>query len=447
MDAFIWIGIIFLVIVIITALISAIMTGTMEIALQAALPAALIAGIVGAIIGVLAGVFSLFDLGLQGVVAILVLAIVGFLLLGAIAFIIVFAYNSYPNWARQVFSGILVIGMVIGLVVGLISLVVFMTQNPTSAVVEYLKFASPVTEGIGNAFTELSKFKYCFTADPRCPFFINWENPTVQSQQEQFYTKLNFAENRINNNDYLESLCSLSIMNPSFNDLEFKPDCYYGDKEENKKPLELTKLGSYAFGDRFIFQPSFDEQHTSFRCSGYIAEASGKNVYSTNLYVYLTRPISVKTSWLVYIGGGKSIGQQKSVMDFKAPYSVALTSYNDMPFNTGKKYDFSIVIKNQDERKSKFLKLNRLTLNIPEDYLIHCEGLDLVSEATLEISEKTAEELKTIYYYSQDEDKYTIPCSLMVNNAPVDSTILSPISVETYYSTISKFETKIVKKP
>ncbi|MBS3073281.1 hypothetical protein J4465_00595 [Candidatus Pacearchaeota archaeon] len=447
MDFILILIIILYVLLLVFAIISSAFRNDWDMVWRTALQRGVTAGIIGAIVGVLISIFSIFQIGLQGLGATLVLGGGGFLGVGLIFWTFAVIQNGLPPQVARYLSIAGAILLCIGIIFGLISFFTWMNYNPVAAETfgEYFKFASPLTTGIKNAGEQLSKFKYCFVADPRCPFFVNWDNPDVQNPEEQFYVTLQFSENQIIN-DNVNTLCSLNVMNPSFSDLTYKPACYYGSSYDQKKFLEVTRRGSYNYGNEFIFDSSVNEQHTSFRCSGAIPEAVDKPIYSEKLFVDLERPVLAETTWPVYIGLGSNMGKIKSTMNFKAPYSTALASDNDMPFNPKNTYDFRIVLKRQDDN-SKLINLEYLTLSYPtSDYIIECQGLELAADGILEIRNKNSAELKKIFLYSSEEDKYSLACTAYIIDAP-ETPILSPISVESKYDVLTQFEGIIKKTP
>lgn len=449
MDFILILIIILYVLLLVFAIISATFRNEWDLVWRTAMQRAVVAGIIGAIVGVLISIFSIFQIGLKGLAATLVLGGGGFLIIGAIFWTFSVIQNGLPPQVARYLSIAGAILLCIGIVFGLITFFTWSMQPQNQAVGdtinEYFKFASPLTTGVKNAGEQLVKFKYCFVADPRCPFFVNWDNPDVQNPEEQFHVTLEFSENQIIN-DNVNTLCSLTIMNPSFSDLTYKPTCYYGSSYDQKKPLEVSRMGSYTYGNEFIFDSSANEQHTSFRCSGAIPEAADKPIHSDKLFVDLERPVLAETTWPVYIGFGSNMGKIKSTMNFKAPYSVALASDNDLPFNPKATYDFRIVLKKQDDN-SKLVNLEYLTLSYPtSDYIIECPGLGLAADGILEIRDKKSSELKKIFLYSSEEDKYSLACTAYIIDAP-ETPILSPISVESKYNVLTQFEGIIKKTP
>lgn len=305
----------------------------------------------------------------------------------------------------------------------------------------YASFAlDPVRQKVSHFFTELGKFKHCFYADPRCPFFIQWDEPEIQKHEERLNVEVKFSDQRILQNN-INVLVSLSVKNPELTWLEIKPRCYLGKKKEVE--LEVKNLGKYASGDKFIFPLSSEEMHTSFRCYGELSE-SAKPVEYYWVVVELERPVSLEATWPIYIGSEPRMGRTKTVMPFNAPYSVALVSDSDMPYEEGKEYDFSLVLKRLDEN-TKLKLVRELKIMFPETILGECEHFQ-VSGHGLELLNVPADLLKNVTYYIKEEEKYSFPCSLYVASAPKQA-VLSPIKVTASYEVVSEYSTQVLKSP
>lgn len=406
---------------------------------RASLPAGFAGGIVGAIIGVLLSLFAIFNLGLSGLFGTLILLVFGFGIGFVVVYVLSFIWYMVPPWLKKPMTYILVLAFVVAIILA----VIFFWKLPLTG--EYLKFASPVFEGLVKGWRDLrTSWGACLYLKPPCPFLIDWETPDVQSAQEELNVEVKFSETRISRNNELYALVSLSVTNPELSELIVKPRCFLG---KNKvRELAVESMGSYAKGDEFVFGTTVkgQELHTSFRCTGEIYEASEKPLYSEYLVVVFERPVSVKTTWPVQIkrGEGPSLGLVKSTMQFNAPYSIALASNNDMPFLEGKDYDFSVVLKRRQEN-AKFKELNYIKIEFPEALMIECKdfsGLD----HKLELKEHSYELLKNITQYSEAEDKFSWPCKLYVSEAPAQ-TVLAPVTLESKYIVYSESSTRIIK--
>jgi len=403
----------------------------------------MIAGaIIGAVVGVILSLFAVFNLGVSGLLATLIMGLGGALftalLFGSIIFIIKGLSNVLGEKGAKMVSGLFG-GALIGLVIGLYFSPIGMDIMP-----EYLKFADPLREGISGGVEELVKFRHCFYADPRCPFFVNWEDPNVQSIKEEFSVDVDFSENKILMDNTINLIVSLSVSNPELAELKIKPRCYF--KREKEREFSVERMGSYAFGDSFVFPTTAPGQklHTSFRCVGEISEAADKNIYSEYIVVELERPVAVKTIWPVWIGEQPKMGIVKSEMKFNAPYLVSLGSYNDMPFEEGREYDFQLTIKRKDEN-TKFKELDNILVKFPENVLAECkyfEGLD----HEIEITEYGYKELKNLTQYSEEDDKFIFPCSLYVVSAPKEA-VMAPFELEAYYIVYSDYKVRVIKSP
>ncbi len=400
------------------------------------LSSGLVGGIVGAIIGLLLSVFSIMSFGFSGLAASVVLSGIGFFIIGLSVYSLTAIWYVLPPFLKKPITYLLVFGFIFLM----IYLAIFFWQLPVTS--EYLKLIDiePVQKGFG----EIAKFRYCFYADPRCPFFVQWENPNVQTAEEELYVDVDFSEKKISPENTINLLVSFSVSNPEFGELKIKPKCYLGKDKE--KELEIEKMGAYAYGDEFIFPTtaSGQELHTTLRCKGEIQEAIDKNIYSEMVVIELERPVIVKTVWPVWIGLEPKIGLVKSEMKFNAPYSIAMTSHNDMPFEEGKEYDFQIVLKRQAE-ESNIKEVKYIVVSFPEGVLASCEHFQPLDHE-IELLGQDYETLKNIANYNLEYEKFTFPCSLYVSKAPRQA-VLSPIELEAEYIVYSDYKTKIIKSP
>lgn len=129
-------------------------------------------------------------------------------------------------------------------------------------------------------------------------------------------------------------------------------------------------------------------------------------------------------------------------MQFNAPYSIAMLSNNDMPFNEGQEYPFSIVLKKRAE-DAKLKQLDFMILKFSEDLIIDCEGFKGLDHE-LEIKDYSYEGLKNATIYDRTYDKFSWPCTLYVASAP-RMAVLSPVEIESKYLVYSDYMTRIVK--
>jgi len=403
-----------------------------------ALPAGIVGGIVGAIIGVLVSLFAIFNLGLQGLFASLVLGIVGFVAGFAIAWLGSFIWYASPPAFKKFFGFIFLVLAI----VGIIWLAIFLWSKPYTR--EYLKFALPLFESISKGWRSLKvSWGACFELKPPCPFLIDWESPYIQRAEEQLNVEVEFSEKKIIQ-DRVNLLVSLTVSNPEIAELRIRPKCYLG--KDKKTELQVAQLGSYAVGNEFVFGTTAVGQklRTSFRCVGEIGSAAGQPVYSEYVVVVLERPVNVKTTWPVQIGKEPRIGFVKSVMEFNAPYSIAMFSNNDMPFEEGKEYGFSIVMKKKEENV-RLSKLEYMSVKFPEELMVWCDGFKGLDHE-LEIKDYSYEALQNITDYDKTLDKFSWPCSLYVTSAPRQAT-LAPITLESKYIVYSEYSTRIIKSP
>ncbi len=409
---------------------------------QACLGSMIAGAIIGAVLGVILSLFAIFNLGFSGLLATLVLGLMGALIIaiifGAVTFIVKGLANLIGEKGARIVAGLFA-GAVIGAIIGL-----FFSPLGVAVMPEYLKFADPLREAVINGGRELATFRHCLYADPRCPFFVQWETPNIQSSREELSVDVDFSENKILPDNTINLVVSLSVSNPEFADLHIKPKCYF--KREKERELAVERMGSYTFGDEFVFPTTApgQELHTSFRCSGEIPEAADKNIYSEYVVIELERPVAVKTIWPIWIGEQPKIGIVKSEMKFNAPYVVSLGSYNDMPFEEGKEYDFQLTVLRK-ERDAQFKKVDSILVNFPEDVLANCEHFEGLDHE-FELKDYTYDELKNLTQYDKESDKFIFPCSLYVVSAPKEA-VMSPFELEAYYTVYSDHSTRIIKSP
>ncbi|UCD21107.1 MAG: hypothetical protein JSW08_00985 [archaeon] len=395
--------------------------------------------IIGLVLAFLLSLYPVFTFGFAGLYGSFLFFVV-FAGLGFGAFFVGgFAYYfiNIPIRLKQ-----MIIFGIIGVAIGFTLWMVFIAT--TGPVGEYANFAfAPIREKIDDVFDELEKFKYCFYADARCPFFIQWDEAERINPLELLNIDVEFSDQRILR-DEVNVLVSVTVKNPELTELEITPKCYLGEKK--KETLKVKHMGKYASGDKFIFPLSGEDMHTSFRCFGDISHLEGQhNTYFDKVLVEFERPVRLTGNWPVYIGSEPNMGRTKTILAYNAPYSIALYSFNDMPFEEGHTYDASLAIKRIDEdTELKFIK--EIRIEFPDSILAGCgEAFDAVGQ-TLNMFNVDAGVLKnSSRYYSNDEEEiYTFPCSIYVRSAPVQAT-LAPINIEAYYDVVSKYDAPILK--
>ncbi len=409
-----------------------------SLSLKESLKSSFGAGILGAIIGLilslLLSLYPIFTFGfpaLLGAAGIFIVFIVGGF---ALFFFLGFLYY-YVNMPIQ-FKNAIIFGCA-GIALGLLLWAVFIST--TGPVGSYMSFAmAPIRDKIDNFFTELGKFKFCFYADARCPFFVQWDEPQTTNAEELLNIDVQFSDQKILENE-INLLVELNVKNPELTELKIKPKCYLGKTKEEE--LEIGNLGKYTIGEEFSFPLSSYEMHTSFRCLGDLPPTTNP-VYTGKVLVDLERPVSLKGNWPIYIGSEPNMGRAKTIMSFNAPYSIALFSYNDMPFEEGQYYDFSLTIKRLDE-DSKLKMIREIRLQFPDSINAECNHFEATGQV-LELYNIDAELLKNISYYLKEEDKYTFPCRLYVKSAPQEAT-LAPINIEASYDVVSEYTTDVLK--
>lgn len=397
---------------------------------------ALIPGaILGAIIGIILSITAVVNLGLSGFLATIILMLVG-AGIGAIFF-------SLFTISTSSFLASIITGVVIGLLLN----VFFLTSFLGPAITEYGKTGlEPITKASGSFFKELAKYKYCFQGDPRCPFTVDWSDPVIQNPNEALEVNVDFKENQIRQ-DNINLLAEISVTNPERYELRLVPKCSLGKTIETSREISIRNMGTYAVGNEFILPMSSETATTSLRCYSAVPECEGKNVcMDQSVFLVLERPVRLQGTWPIYVGqkyvttGPRLV---KTDLKFNAPFSVTLYSNNDMPYDQGKTYDFSLSIKQLDE--STELKLIELIrLKFPEDVIGDCEFFSAVGTDELELRNVDKNWLGNNTQYDKTEMKYTIPCSIYVHRAPINA-VLAPIEIEADYSVTSTFSQKIFK--
>ncbi|MCS7134564.1 MAG: DMT family transporter [Candidatus Pacearchaeota archaeon] len=412
------------------------------VSIKEALKPALSAGVAGAILGIviafLLSLYPIIKVGFAGLYGsfffFLVFTVGGF----AIFFLANLLYFSFPI-PYQMKGGML--GALIGMGIAFVVWTTFVASTgPFGA---YAKYATtPIREEMLKFFREIAKFKHCFYADPRCPFFVQWDEPERQTHEELLNIEVEFSDQRTLR-DEINLLVSLKVKNYELTELRIKPRCYLGKKKD--KELQVKNLGKYAMGNEFVFPLGSEEMHTSFRCHTTLDVA--RQVEAYDIVVELERPVVLQAMWPIYITSNpnaQNMGRSKTVMPFNAPYSIALVSESDMPYEEGKSYDFSVVLKRLDEdTELKFLKQIKITF--PENILAECENFQ-ASGYSLEILNVPVEVLRNVTFYDKSEEKYSIPCSLYITDAPLNPA-QTIIYVEASYEVVSEHKTQVLRSP
>ncbi len=415
---------------------------------QAILAGLIPGAIIGAVLGLLFSLFSIIQMGISGLLSTLVLMLIcgagGAIALGLGNAVRTLAINFMGPGAAGAGAGILFGGIIF-------CFIIFFANPATGgAFGQYFEAGwDPVYETLSYGVEELYKWRYCFIADPHCPFFIDWSDANVQSREEVLQVNANFKETQIKN-DQVNTLIELSVKNPEKYELRLIPKCFLGESLKKSREITLKNMGTYAQGNEFVFPMSADAMSTSVRCATDVIECQGQPVcLNQRVFLVLERPVLLQGVWPIYIGQKYPITGPKQVrtdLKFNAPWSVTLYSSNDLPFDQGKKdgYDFSLAIKQRDEETQiKSIELIRLTF--PDSILASCqefsaEGNELVKR---NIDEKW---LKENAQYDPEEKSYIFPCTLYVKKAPINAE-LTPIGIEADYTVTSTFEGKITKQP
>jgi hypothetical protein len=409
---------------------------------------AMIAGaVVGAIAGVLLSIFSIVALGFNGLLGTAIMLLSG-AVVGAIAFMLFILLKSVIVQILGPRVSKMIAGLIVGIVVGLLINLLIMPAGG-SAALEYWKIGlQPVGKTLGGGLQELSKWQYCFQADPRCPFWIDWSDPNIQNAQETLGVSVNFKNNQIKQ-DQVKLDAIITVNNPEVNELHLVPKCYIGSNFGKAREMRIENMGQYAAGSEFIFGMSSENQRTSLMCVSDVPECATLNVCSINAYLVLERPVLLSGVWPIYIGGSSHyIGQKqvKTSLANNVPYSIALYSPNDMPFDmdTPGGFRFYVSLKQRDEETTlKDIELIRIIF--PEGVMAGCEKGFTAEGSDLIIRNINETWLKDNLAYDSVEKEYTFPCTLYVTKAPKIAEE-APIQIESSYTVISKFTTLVTKQ-
>jgi hypothetical protein len=420
-------------------------------AVQALKGGAIAGAIFGGVAGILLSIFTVINLGFNGLLSTLVMALTG-ALVGAVCFMLfnvgrLFLISALGEKGAGILMGVGV-GVIAGILVNLLIL-----PAGGSVAIEYWKFGlEPVTKTVGQGLTELAKFKYCLYADPKCPFMVDWSDANVQSAQEALSVGVSFSEYQIKN-DKTDILATLSVKNPEKYELHLTPKCYLGKALEKARPITIRNAATYFQGVEFIFPMSSETLSSSLRCSSDVPECQNKNVcLDQKVFLVLTRPVRLQGTWPIYIGHAYSFaGPQKvqTSLKFNAPWQITLYSSDDMPYDEKKTYNFQLAIKQRDE-ETKLNNIELIRITVPQNINIQCENFAAVSDTELELrnSGTTIDEnwLKQNAQYDPNDNKYTMPCAMYVKKANLNAE-LSPIEIESDYTVTSTFSHVITKQP
>ena len=403
---------------------------------------AIFGAISGGAIGVLLSIFAIYNIGVKGLLGTIVLGLGCAAILFVAGFIVGYLTYYIPKPVKTTFVTISIL-IIIGMLVW-----ATLTMWKAGTLPEYAKFASPMFEGIQKAFHGLAQYKYCLTADSRCPFFVSWDEPVIQNSQEEISVHVSFDEKKVKSDGTINLLVNLAVENPTMAELTIKPKCYLESKDEKGTELEIDRMGTYSYGEEFRIPATEEneEVHTQFYCYGALpSEADNRNVYAADIIVELERPVVVKTTWPVWIGTTPRKGIVKSTMSYNAPYTVSLASNNDMPFEEGKDYSFQITLQRKAE-DVKFKNLQSLSVNVPEELKVQCGDNFANINNFIELRDASYDILKNITQYDENLDKFIFPCVLYVSKAGIEA-VQAPMQMEVYYSVYSDYDTQVFKSP
>ncbi len=412
---------------------------------------AIAGAIFGGIVGILLNIFTVINLGFNGLLSTLVMAITG-AIVGA-ACLIVFNLGRIGLMSALGEKGA---GIVMGVGVGILAGILFnllILPAGGSVALEYWKFElQPVTDVISDGWKELSKFRYCLYADPKCPFVVDWTDANVQSTQEVLSVSVSFSEFEIKNNK-IDALAAISVKNPEKYELHLTPKCRLGPNLNKSTPINIRNAGTYFQGVEFIFPMSSETLSSSLRCSGDVPACQNKNIcLDQKVFLILERPVRIQGTWPIYVGQRYSFPGPKQVktdLKFNAPWQITLSSSDDMPYDEQHTYNAQLTIRQRDE-ETKLNNIELIRIIVPENINLQCDNFEAVSNTELELrsSETSINEgwLKQHSQYNPNNQKYTMPCAMYVIKAPINAE-LSPIEIESDYTVTSTFSHTITKQP
>ncbi len=419
----------------------------------AAIKGGAIAGaIFGGIAGILLSIFTVISLGFSGLLSTLVMALTG----AATGAICLMLFNlgrlALISALGEKGAGILM-GVLVGIVAGILVNFLILPAGG-SAALEYWRFGlEPVTTVIGDGLKELSKFQYCLTANPKCPFFVDWSDANIQSAQEALSVGVRFSEYQIKN-DEINILAEISVKNPEKYELHLVPKCSLGTKIEKSRPITIKNAATYFQGVEFVFPMSSETLSSSLRCSSTVPECQTRNVcLDQKIFLVLERPVRLQGTWPIYLGHKYSFAGPKQVrteLKFNAPWQITLYSSDDMPYDEKKTYNFQLAIKQRDE-ETKLKNIELIRIIVPENLNIECKNFVAVSNTELELRSTDGTPideawLKQNSQYDSVDKKYTMSCAMYVKKAAL-SAELSPIEIESDYTVMSTFSHVITKEP
>ncbi len=419
---------------------------------QAIKGGAIAGAIFGGIAGILLSIFTIINLGFNGLLATLVMALtgaaVGALCLALFNVIRMASVTALGEKGAGILTGILV-GIVAGILINLLIL-----PAGGSVAIEYWKLGlEPVTNTLSDGWNELSKFKYCFYADPKCPFLIDWSDANVQSVQEVLSVGVRFSEYQIKN-DEINIIAEISVKNPEKYELHLVPKCYLGTKIDKSREITIKNAATYFQGVEFVFPMSSETLSSSLRCSSSVPECQNRNVcLDQKVFLVLERPVRLQGTWPIYLGQKYSFPGPRKVkteLKFNVPWQITLSSSDDMPYDEKKTYNFQLSIKQRNE-ETKLKNIELIRIIVPENLNIECRNFEAVSSTELElrsIDGTPIDEtwLKQNAQYDSVDKKYTMPCAMYVKKAAINAE-LSPIEIESDYTVTSTFSHVITKQP
>ncbi len=249
--------------------------------------------------------------------------------------------------------------------------------------------------------------------DPDCQAKI-WQDPVVESAQPEIDIDIRLQRSNLLETDgEISATVFLDISKPGgIEEVRIKPTCSLSDGTELDAVLEERDQE----GEYIVISSETKAYTTSFQCEGYTNTENP--ITKTKLIIKLERPVSVETTWDVYLSkisdGSKGITRARQTN--YAPYTLSLGSGVSQPFTEGN-YIFDVSMKKNIGEKSEIKKINYLRVwEMSANLDIQCRGFSKSGQIA-EIMDIPKEKLDKVYYNSQDK-AYEFNCVLDVLNEP-----------------------------
>jgi hypothetical protein len=287
-----------------------------------------------------------------------------------------------------------------------------MAYGKQGVLFEYMKAPAGIVGPIKSLWRDFRGLLACTRGDTEnCIFFTMWEEPSIVNKTQAITVNMKAINKNIDSDGSFNIKITLDVNNKYVDFLEVIPKCYVDGQE-----VDVEGLESYAQGIGFVFPKSETTRHTSFYCSGSVEPLPG--TYTKKLEVVLERPMIVLSHLPVWLqkGSEHQRGVQSSFMENWAPYTFAIASLSDQPFDVGD-YGFSLILKQvDDDSELKSIEWIRVMAD-SERVSIDCDDFDVIGDNDLQIEDINKNELLK-YSTKRTIETYMFNCKLHVLNAP-----------------------------